>query len=365
MDLSGNYSLLEHGEGNTLGWRELRAWFGDRVFLPQDYISGPERIIPENEVYEKLAAMPLHWNVERLKEIVMDPIPYHKLGGEDILGIWTNSLSGYQPGNAEEGKDMASYIKTVYDIDSDAFKGWKMYRRSIPTTKNLIEAIFMKLKDSAFDAEAYVPEICEAIKYCPDRQIACLNMVYSILHGKKNVGSFEYFIENEIATLKNYIFDMVVTPGAGTQNVHVQNFWKHKLREKLGFNIEYEPSMGTLGQDMFGGHVGNVLDVFYMKFTPDYVITQLMDEINSKNNRLNDVGSFFKMKLGDIEYMNRVFRFENEENERDLIPNGIKKEGVEDILLDMKILERNTPGATQMSVDDGYNDGSRLNIGTQ
>ena len=34
--------------------------------------------------------------------------------------------------------------------------------------------------------------------------------------------------------------------------------------------------------------------------------------------------------------MNRVFRFENEENERDLIPNGIKKEGVEDILLDMK-----------------------------
>ena len=86
-----------------------------------------------------------------------------------------------------------------------------------------------------------------------------------------------------------------------------------------------------------------MLDVFYMKFTPDYVITQLMDEINSKNNRLNDVGSFFKMKLGDIEYMNRVFRFENEENERDLIPNGIKKEGVEDILLDMKILERNTP----------------------
>ena len=126
--------------------------------------------------------MPLHWNVEKLKEIVMDPIPYHKLGGEDILGIWTNSLSRYEPNNAEEGKDMASYIKTVYDIDSDAFKGWKMYQESITTTKDLIEAIFMKLKDSAFDAEAYVPEICEAIKYCPDRQIACLNMVYSTLY---------------------------------------------------------------------------------------------------------------------------------------------------------------------------------------
>ena len=180
---------------------------------------------------------------------------------------------------------------------------------------------------------------------------------------KKDVGSFEYFIENEIATLKNYIFDMVVTPGRGTQNVHVQNFWKHKLGEKLGFNIEYQTSMETFGQDRFGGHPGNVLDAFYMKFTPDYVITQLMDEINSKNKkRLNDVGSFFKMKLGDIEYMNRVFRFENEENERDLIPNGIKKEGVEDILLDMKILERNTPGATHMPVDD--DNGSRLSIGT-
>ena len=92
------------------------------------------------------------------------------------------SLSRYQPSNAEEGKDMESYIKTIYGMDPDAFKGWKMYQESITTTKDLIEAIFVKLKDNAFDAEAYVPEICEAIKYCPDRQIACLNMVYSTLH---------------------------------------------------------------------------------------------------------------------------------------------------------------------------------------
>ena len=341
LDLRDN-PLIDYGEGNTLGWRELRARFGDKVVLPQDAIRGPERIISENEVYKKLAASPLHWDVGKLREIVMDPIPYHKLEGKDIIDIWMKELLKYVTDEAKDERDMESYIKTIYGMDPDAFKGWNMYEKSISATKDLIEAIFVKLKDNAFDAEAYVPEICEAIEYCPDRQIACLNMVYSALYSKKNTASFEYFTENEIATLKNYIFDMVVTPGTGTQNVHVQNFWKHKLREKLGFSIKYKPGTETYGQDMFGGHVGNALYTFYKKFTPDYMITQLMDEINSRNNRLSDAGSFFVERLGDTEYMNRVFAFENEENERDLVPNGIKKEGVEDILVKMGILERNT-----------------------
>ena len=32
---------MEHGEGDTLGWRELRNIFGDRVVLSQDAVTGP------------------------------------------------------------------------------------------------------------------------------------------------------------------------------------------------------------------------------------------------------------------------------------------------------------------------------------
>ena len=57
LDLSDN-PLVEYGEGDTLGWRELRDRFGDRVVISQDYIRGPKRKISEDEVYEKLAACP-------------------------------------------------------------------------------------------------------------------------------------------------------------------------------------------------------------------------------------------------------------------------------------------------------------------
>ena len=130
--------------------------------------------------------MPLHWNVEKLREIVIDPVPSHKLNGEDVLDIWKNTLSKCSPENAGDMRDMESYIKTIYGMDLDAFKGWKMYQESIPATKDLLEAIIVKLRDSAFDAEAYVPVMSEALEWCPDRQIACLNMIYSALYSKKD-----------------------------------------------------------------------------------------------------------------------------------------------------------------------------------
>ena len=133
------------------------------------------------------------------------------------------------------------------------------------------------------------------------------------LYSKKDTESFEYFIENKIAVLKNYILDIVVTPSEGTQNVHVQNFWKYELREKLGIKVEYKARMGTFEQDMFGGHPGNVLDAFYTKFTPKYVIGKLEEEINERGRRLNDAGAYMSDRLKDEEYAKRVFLFESEE----------------------------------------------------
>ena len=312
------------------------------MVLSQDSLRGPDRVITEQEVYQRLRAMPLHWNVSRLASIVLDPVTQHTLSGEEILHIWTSALAKYQTEHETErrddGRDMASYIKTMYGIDPDAFRGWKMYPESVPGTKDLIEAVFVSLRDRPEDAQAYVPEMCEAITYCPDRQIATLSMLHGALHSTRDTSSFEYFVENEIAVLKNYIFEMVVTPGEGTQNVHVQNVWKERLKDTLGLNVTYQSRMGTFDQDVFGGHAGNALDAFYTKFTPGYVVGRLAEEINAK--RLNDAGSFLHRRLGDREYAKRVFEFKSEEDTENLVPAQIRSAGVEDILVDMGILER-------------------------
>ncbi|KAL0265735.1 UNVERIFIED_CONTAM: hypothetical protein PYX00_011450 [Menopon gallinae] len=207
-----------------------------------------------------------------------------------------------------------------------------MYDSSVLATRDLVEAVVLKLGDSRVDAEAYVPELCETLLYCPDRQMATLNMVYGALYAKRDMGSFEYFVENEIATLKRYILDIVVTPGLGTQNVHVQNYWRHKLREKPGFKGEYESRMGTFGQDRFGGQLGNVLDVFYTKFTPKYVVGKLTEEINEQKERQMEAGAYLMDRIEDESYKRRVFEFASKEYADLLVPSRITHSGVEDIL---------------------------------
>ncbi|KAL0265799.1 UNVERIFIED_CONTAM: hypothetical protein PYX00_011514 [Menopon gallinae] len=338
LDLRNN-PLEEHGEGDALGWRELRYILGDKVVLDQDNIRGPDKVVEEDDVYKRLAASSPHWNITRLRSIVLESVPKSKHSAEEILDIWRKRLARYAPVRTD-GRDMESYIKFIYSTDREAFKGWRMYDSSVPATRDLVEAVMLKLGESRVDSEAYVPELCEALLYCTDRQMATLNMVYGALYAKRDARSFEYFVENEIATLKRYILDIVVTPGLGTQNVHVQNYWRYKLREKLGFKGEYKPRMGTFDQDRFGGHVGSVLDVFYTKFTPKYVVGKLAEEINGLKERLMMARAYMSGRLEDESYKRRVFEFENEEDADCLIPSRITHTGMEDILEGMGIIER-------------------------
>ena len=156
------------------------------------------------------------------------------------------------------------------------------------------------------------------------------------------------FVESEIAVLKEYMFDMLVTPENGTQNVHVLTHWKYQLRDELGFNVNYKPRMGTFEQDKFGGHHGNALDAFYTKFTPNYVIGKLVEQINEEKKRpgmeAGLVALCAKMLLGnntdDIEYTKRMFECENDEVAENLMFKKITEEGVGEVLLKMGILEK-------------------------
>eukprot|EP00866_Antonospora_locustae_P000737 jgi/Antlo1/737/1273 len=235
---------------------------------------------------------------------------------------------------------MASYIKTVYGIDKNAFRGWKMYTKSLAETQALLEAVLVRLRDCTKNAEAYVPELCKALWRCPDRQKACLAMVYRALYGGEDRGTFESFVEQRVGELKSIVLDVVVTPGQATENVHVHNTWRYILRDRLGIRTEYESRMGTFDQDIYGGSVGNVLDVFYRKFTPLYVIRKLAEEINESEKWLVEAGAYLSGRLGDEEYARRVFEYAEEEDIEYMNPERISEKGVEDILVDMGILVR-------------------------
>eukprot|EP00866_Antonospora_locustae_P000384 jgi/Antlo1/384/174 len=338
LDL-GNNPLVERGEGDTLGWRDLRERLGDNVLLSQNELAGPVTVINEDDVYRRLREDTLHWNIERLRHIVVDSVSPPTLSAHDLLAIWTQRLAEHAPPNTD-GRDMASYIKTVYGIDKNAFKGWKMYTKSLAETQALLEAVLVRLRDCTKNARAYVPELCEALRWCPDRQKACLAMVHRALYGGEDRGTFESFVEQRVGELKSIVLDVVVMPGQATENVHVLNTWRHILRDRLGIRTEYESRMGTFNQDIYGGSVGNVLDVFYRKFTPLYVIRKLGEEINESEKWLVEAGAYLSGRLDKEEYARRVLEYAEEEDIEYMNPKRISEKGVEDILVDMGILVR-------------------------
>lgn len=342
LDLRDN-PLVDYGEGDMLGRREIASTFGSKVALSPE--QAPDRVISEQEVLEELEAMPLRWNTAKLRKISMDKVPEHRLEGCEILSIWRSVLSKYEP-RRDDGIDMESYIKAVYGIDRDAFRGQHMYGESVLDARDRIEAVFLYLRDregdAACDTQAHVAEMCNAIRQSPFRQLSSLNMVYSALHTGKSTSTLECFVENEIAAVKNCIFEMAVTPRAGTQNKYIQCFWKHKLRDRLGFYAEYQTWMDTFGQDIFSGNIGNALHAFYRKFTPRYVIAQVASAINCTEKRLNDTELFLSRRLRCSKYRNRVFSPGGPGGESQDTPGSITPEGVEDILVEMDILVRST-----------------------
>lgn len=120
-----------------------------------------------------------------------------------------------------------------------------------------------------------------------------------------------------------------------------------RLRDELGFDVDYESTMGTFSQDPFG-YYGSMLDAFYSKLTPSYVINRLVQMINESqtvddNHRmLNEAGAYLTRVYEEA--VPNGFEFENSEAEEDLDPKSIKNEGVEHILVLMNILKRDTPG---------------------
>ena len=79
------------------------------------------------------------------------------------------------------------------------------------------------------------------------------------------------------------------------------------MRDTLGFDFNFKSTIGTMDQDPFGGHRGNALSVFFNKFTPNYVIGILTDNINEKKEvkyeLMSEISKDYNLNVEDKLYM--------------------------------------------------------------
>lgn len=352
LSLIDNRQLANIGQGDELGREELVKRLGERVKLDPKDPEGPVTEVSMEEVYGSLDLRYVHWNREALKHLKPDAVGQDEPQGSGVLDIWQKDLKGHVVGeNMERNKDvMESYVKVLFDIPGHTVDVWKMYDFYIDRTRKLVAGIFSMMKEvldggnseDIAQVEASLTGLGKGMGSYPDVQVSTLNEIYSKLCGTYE-DSFESFIKREVAVLKEYIFKLAISLGEDVQNADVLNI----LKDELGLVDGYEST--EEGGDGLFAYPGNVLQMFYTKFTPGYVIGKLRGRINEDRRRLDEAIEFVTSRIEDEEYgdTGAVFDVVNEEGiER---PTSIRDKGVEGILLGMGILEKVGLGTTQLA----------------
>ncbi|ELA41326.1 uncharacterized protein VICG_01566, partial [Vittaforma corneae ATCC 50505] len=92
LNLMGN-NISEVGDGErTVGRRELREIFGDRVMLDNDIVEYEEDEISVEDVYRELKSKPMHWNFEMLRTLRPPSVPELKCSEEELVRLWNESM---------------------------------------------------------------------------------------------------------------------------------------------------------------------------------------------------------------------------------------------------------------------------------
>ncbi|KAM0680559.1 hypothetical protein GINT2_001247 [Glugoides intestinalis] len=120
------------------------------------------------------------------------------------------------------------------------------------------------------------------------------------------------------------------------------------MKDELGLVVEYKQNFLPISLDKFGDSDGNMLEAFYKRFSPQFIIDKLKESINEEHKWVIESAGLL---IGKEEVFKKCFDFEDDVIEDELTDNlvkNIKAEGVEEILLDLKILKTvNTDNSTQ------------------
>ncbi|KAM0680189.1 hypothetical protein GINT2_001573 [Glugoides intestinalis] len=349
LNLKGN-SLAENGSQGFMGKRELIEHFHDRFVFETEKKMETYRLIKE-ELYARLEKEPMHWNRERLKELRLSPVPTRSLSDEDILKIWTTDLKQYCNDTYENETNLIKKIDSYLNVLFTRKEIPDGLQREYNIIKDLFEYIFKTLKEmietDSNGVRSYVTVLAHRMCFCPTGKIEGLEHMYSILSGSVFDNNLIGFIEHQVAAYKDIILTETVAI-KNPQNVHIINHWRNKMKEELGLVVEYKENFLPIRLDKFGDSDGNMLEAFYKRFNPQFIIDKLKESINEEHKWVIESAGLL---IGKEEVFKKCFDFEDDVIEDELTDNlvkNIKAEGVEEILLDLKILKTvNTDNSTQ------------------
>ncbi|KAM0680815.1 hypothetical protein GINT2_001089 [Glugoides intestinalis] len=349
LDLKEN-PLAENGSQGFMGKRELIEHFRDRFVFETEEKMAAYRLLKE-ELYARLDKEPIHWNRERLKELRLSPVPTRSLSDEDILKIWTTDLRQYCNNTYENETNLIKKIDSYLNVLFTREEIPDGLQREYSIIKDLFEYIFKTLKEmietDSNGVRSYVTVLAHRMCFCPTGKIEGLEHMYSILSGSVFDSNLIGFIEHQVAAYKDIILTETVAI-KNPQNVHIINHWRNKMKEELGLVVEYKDNFLQISLDKFGDSDGNMLEAFYKRFNPQFIIDKLKESINEEHKWVIESAGLL---IGKEEVFEKCFDFEDDVIEDELTDNlvkNIKAEGVEEILLDLKILKTvNTDNSTQ------------------
>ncbi|KAM0679742.1 hypothetical protein GINT2_002152 [Glugoides intestinalis] len=333
-----------------MGIRELIEHFRDRFVFKTEEKMETYRLLKE-ELYARLEKEPIHWNRERLKELRLSPVPKRTLSDKDILKIWTTDLKQYCNNTYENETNLIKNIDSYLNVLFTREEIPDGLQREYSIIKDLFEYIFKTLKEmietDSNGVRSYVTVLAHRMCFCPTGKIEGLEHMYSILSGSVFDSNLIGFIEHQVAAYKDIILTETVAI-KNPQNVHIINHWRNKMKEELGLVVEYKENFLPISLDKFGDSDGNMLEAFYKRFSPQFIIDKLKESINEEHKWVIESAGFLIEKE---EVFKKCFDFEDDVIEDELTDNlvkNIKAEGVEEILLDLKILKTvNTDNSTQ------------------
>lgn len=372
LDVTDCTSLEPRGSNGYLGYADLDNLVRGCILYPKN--AKKEKDIPPpnqlllSDLEAILDAEPLHWNRKSLRALVPCLPSPHVHSGRKMLSVWRddvrapilarNSDATSTHSNILGTKTKQSYIEGyicfLYDLFTLQNTIWSKHQHSLGTPesidirKNYLEAVLRKAADTvSIDLDTVLTAISiltdglvfirDDVPYCIDRQIAALQQAYCLLFGIE-CNDDTTVIRNTVARLKDYAFQVAFTPSRGSQNVHLLNTWKWRLRNELGFEKVYESVYGTIDKDPFNGCTGNALRAFYAVFTPVAVVRELKSHINESRRLINAAGSILSKRLQDPGYASTAFDFATEDDKDMFIPSGITESGAQDILVDIGML---------------------------
>jgi Leucine-rich repeat (LRR) protein len=340
LDLVETSSLIIEGDEETLGRRDLRDIFEDRVEFNEneeddDEDEDEELIVPikKNDLYQQLDGQLLSIDRETIKDYKMPDVIDLEWDAATFIENWNkllnllildgekavsykllandfsedSSLEDQQLSNKEKIEKfifprLNGFVKTLWGISlaENEKSGWQMYSNSIPELRKNISYIVSRLIENNLDSEmrhVLMVQITNALFHCPTGQKEGISLILLSLSTERKNEKMIDEIFKILAIEKNIIFKTSILPGNSSQNVHILSHYFDKLKDELGLTSNFESfdeKIGRMGRDPFGGHKGNALSAFYESFNPNHIVKKIMDNIENEEDwhlrqRLSDL----------------------------------------------------------------------------